>query len=91
MKLDELAESQAVGPGPIFVNNSITIALSDKSDESIINDYESLMTGIELDGGLLDAFKGLIEGFLSVNPESVEGETDREWDNLATEKCLAGR
>ena len=88
LDLGGLIEGQAVGPGPIFVNNSITLSLSDKSDESIINDYESLMTGIDLDSGLLDAFRGLVASFLTENPDSVERELDQEWDDLPTEKRL---
>ena len=67
------------GAAGIAVNNEISISLSDKSDESIVNDYEALMLGLDSESNLLTSFTDLIENFLTQNPLSIEDSIDTEW------------
>jgi len=68
----------------ITVTNELTFSLFDKSDESIVNDYEALMVGLEGGNPLLDSFKGIIESFLTENPISIDLDVDKEWDSTTT-------
>ena len=66
------------------VSNSMTLTLFDKSDESIVNDYEQLMVGLDETDQLVNAFRSMIEAFLTDNPISVEHIIDKEWDETET-------
>jgi hypothetical protein len=74
---EKMSGNNSIG---IVVNNEISISLSDKSDESIVNDYESLMSGLNGGSDLLDSFSELIENFLTTNPKSIEDSIDKEWE-----------
>ena len=87
--LTEKQKNSAKGATGISITNELTISLADKSDESIVNDYEALMTG--LDGGdqLLSVFSNIINNFLTTNPVSIEPEIDDEWrDTDVTERLV---
>ena len=75
--------SEQNGAG-LVVSNNITLSLFDKSDESIVNDYEALMTGLEGGGLLFEAFKDLVEKSLSGNPDDITAHIDNEWDETST-------
>ncbi len=63
------------------ITNSCYIALFDKSDEALVNDYEMILQLLESDGHILaDAFNGLIDDFVNRNPERVTIEVENEWD-----------
>jgi hypothetical protein len=64
----------------VVATNRLSFSLFDRSDESMINDYEALLTGIEAGGNVIDFFKSLIDEFLLKNPVSVREDVDREWD-----------
>jgi len=72
----------------LTVSNEITLSLFDKSDESIVNDYEALMVGLEESNPLMHSFKQLTEAFLTTNPISVEPSIDKEWDDTITSERL---
>ena len=72
----------------LTVSNAMTFTLFDKSDESIVNDYEQLMVGLDEDDPLVDSFRSIIEAFLTENPVSVEREVEREWDETETPSRL---
>lgn len=78
ISIDSSGVSSASGPG-YQITNKLSVTLSDKSDESIINDYEALMTGLGEGGELISEFGSLIAGFLTSNPVSVEPVVDQEW------------
>ena len=77
--LTSSGQTSAIGALRIEVNNETSISLADKSDESIVNDYEALISGLDEDSPLLKGFHNLIEGFLTENPLSVEKSIDQEW------------
>ncbi len=84
-EVDLSAQGLSIGVGLGFkVTNDISLSLCDKSDESIVNDYEALMTGLEGGGDLLSSFGELIENFLTTNPLSIESHIDKEWEETST-------
>lgn len=59
-------------------------AVFDKSDESLLNDYEALLTAIHEDQkGVNDLFQDIIKGFLIDEPESVRERVSDGWDAMA--------
>jgi hypothetical protein len=87
-EVDLGANGLTTGIGPGFkITNDISLSLCDKSDESIVNDYEALMIGLD-GGGLLSSFSELISDFLTSNPTSIESEVDKEWIETGTSDRL---
>jgi tetratricopeptide (TPR) repeat protein len=76
------ARDQKVSSMFVAATNRLSFSLFDRSDESIINDYEALVTGIDAGGGVVDFFKSLIDNFLLSNPVSVKADVDSEWDEM---------
>lgn len=72
----------------VTLTNDLSLSIFDKSDESIVNDYEELMLGLDEDSPLLEAFQSLIGSFLTENPLSIEGFIEKEWDDTKTEDRL---
>jgi hypothetical protein len=62
--------------------NRLSFSLFDRSDESMVNDYEALVTGIEAGGDVVDFFKSLINDFLLTNPVSVREQVERAWEEM---------
>jgi len=66
------------------LSTSAYLAVFDKSDESLLNDYEELLAAFsEEQQGASRLFDNIIQGFLFDNPVSVKASVDREWDALA--------
>jgi very-short-patch-repair endonuclease len=59
------------------VSNRLQLFLFDKSDESLINDYEEI---IDDQGELTEAFADLIDSFVTENPKSYIEEVAQEWE-----------
>ena len=68
--------------------NRLSFSLFDRSDESMVNDYEALVTGIEAGGDVVDFFKSLIDDFLLKNPVSVRSDVDKAWEEMAMPQRL---
>lgn len=64
----------------VAVSNRLSLSLFDRSDESMVNDYEAMANGIEAGGEVIEFFGSLIDDFLLHNPVSVREDVDREWD-----------
>jgi len=74
-------EMQARG-ADVHISNSLRLALFDKSDEALVNDYEEILGELGQDGGDLSAaFNQLLADFLQKNPESIAPEVEQEWDD----------
>ena len=58
------------------LSNKSYFFLFDKSDESLINDYEEILND---NGGLLENFASLLNGFIEENPKPFMEEVDDEW------------
>jgi hypothetical protein len=67
------------------VTNASYIALSDNSDEALLNDYEQILQLLSqgTDTPLAAGFCGLIDDFIHRNPESVSAEVADEWDAMS--------
>jgi len=74
------------------ISNTCYIALFDKSDEALINDYEEILQKLsEEDNALANAFNTLIEDFIHKNPKSFNPEIEEEWDSTETSDRLVFR
>jgi predicted RNA-binding Zn-ribbon protein involved in translation (DUF1610 family) len=69
------------------ISNETYIALFDKSDEALINDYEEILS-LEEDSELFGALQGLINNFVTRSPHSFWEDVNDEWDNLETSNKL---
>ena len=71
------------------------LAVSDKADEALINDYEKLLdlldTEQELDEGALGFLAKLANEYMNENPESFEEAIVSEFDELPIEERLTYR
>jgi len=66
----------------IRTSNSIYLALFDKSDEALVNDYEEILQQLSIEEGeLAGIFNTLVDDFIHKNPESVSPEVEKEWDD----------
>lgn len=64
----------------VTTSTNVYIALFDKSDEALLNDYEDILNATE-DGALMQGFQALIGDFIHENPKSVAGPIRDEWDD----------
>jgi hypothetical protein len=54
----------------------------DKSDESLLNDYEQLLTAARGSGGpILDIFEGMVRSVILEDPISVDSTVSDAWEN----------
>jgi len=65
----------------VTATNNLSFSLFDRSDESMVNDYEALLTGIETQTDVVGFFSELIDHFLLKNPISVRADINKEWDD----------
>jgi hypothetical protein len=64
------------------VSNNCSVSVFDKSDESLINDYEDILNSIENeDSEIAKMFKDIINDFLMKDPHSIITELEDDWDN----------
>ncbi len=70
----------AKGQG-LQITNSCYLGLFDKSDESLINDYEEILQKLKSgDDILASAFQQLVDDFITHNPVSVISEVEGDWE-----------
>jgi hypothetical protein len=72
----------------VAATNRLSFSLCDRSDESMVNDYEALVTGIDAGGDVVNFFKSLIDDFLLSNPVSIRADVEQEWDNMTMPQRL---
>jgi hypothetical protein len=66
----------------VRASNSCYIALFDKSDEALVNDYEEILELLTDDDNVLaEAFNKLIDDFIHNNPKSFNPVVEEEWDD----------
>jgi len=83
------AEKQISKGKDIHVTNRCYLGLFDKSDESLVNDYEDILLKLkEGDDNLAIAFQHLIDDFITNNPLSINLEIEDEWDNTSFNEKL---
>lgn len=75
-KKDQLKNSE------VTLVNSLNFALFDKSDESMLTDYEELLQKLEKQSeGLLSFINEFVNSFLTENPNTIIDEILDEWDD----------
>jgi hypothetical protein len=79
---------QKVSSVLVTVTNRLSFSLFDRSDESMVNDYEALQTGIDAGDDVVGFFKNLIDDFLLNDPISVRSDVDREWEHMSLPQRL---
>lgn len=73
----------------VRLSKALYIAAFEKSDESMLNDYEALLSAIDQDQvAVLGLFERIIEGFLIDEPVSVRNDVNQQWDDLAIVRRL---
>ncbi len=64
-------------------------AVFDRSDESLLNDYEALITAVNEDQkGVVDLFRDIIRNFLIDEPANVGTRVSDEWDKSSIPERL---
>jgi len=77
-----IPEFQNINSANTQINNRLSFSIFDKSDESIVNDYEALLTGLDGGSDLRQTFEELINAFLLQNPGSIHESIEQDWDEL---------
>ncbi len=73
----------------VRASNSCYLALFDKSDEALVNDYEEILKLLTAgDNVLADAFNKLIDDFIHKNPQPFNPVVEEEWDDTETSDRL---
>ena len=76
------SEPQVAKSFLIRVSNTCYVALFDKSDEALVNDYEEILKLLSSGNNVLaDAFNKLIDDFIHKNPQPFNPTIEEEWDN----------
>lgn len=69
----------------VSLSNACYICLFDKSDESLVNDYEDILGLLNLENSpLAEGFNNLIADFIHKEPKSFNLEVEGEWDSKGT-------
>ena len=71
----------------VSVTTNVYIALFDKSDEALLNDYEDILNA-PADSTLMQGFQVLIDDFIHKNPLSVARPIRDEWDGKSVDERL---
>jgi superfamily I DNA and/or RNA helicase/very-short-patch-repair endonuclease len=82
-------EQQVAKSFLVRVSNNCYVALFDKSDEALVNDYEEILKLLSSGNNVLaDAFNKLIDDFIHKNPQPFNPAIEEEWDNTGTSDRL---
>lgn len=74
---------EVVQSANLRLSKAAYIAAFEKSDESLLNDYEALLAGINQDQvAVIDLFQRIIEGFLLEDPRSLREAVATQWDGV---------
>lgn len=73
----------------VRVSNTCYVALFDKSDEALVNDYEEILRLLDSDDSVLGgAFNKLIDDFIYKDPKNFYIEIQEEWNEQETQDKL---
>ena len=82
-------EQQVAKSFLVRASNNCYLALFDKSDEALVNDYEEILKLLNAgDNVLADAFNKLIDDFIHNNPKPFNSAVEEEWDDTETSERL---
>lgn len=83
------SEQQIAKSFLVRISNNCYLALFDKSDEALVNDYEEILKLlIAGDNVLAEAFNKLIDDFIHKNPQPFNPTVEEEWDDTETSDRL---
>ncbi|MGB2697515.1 MAG: AAA domain-containing protein [Candidatus Zixiibacteriota bacterium] len=73
----------------VRISNACYVALFDKSDEALVNDYEEILRLLASGNNVLaESFNKLIDDFIHKNPPPFNPAVEEEWDNTETSDRL---
>ncbi|MCJ7804408.1 AAA domain-containing protein, partial [Patescibacteria group bacterium] len=73
----------------VRASNTCYVALFDKSDEALVNDYEEILRLLASENNVLaEAFNKLIDDFIHKNPQPFNPAVEEDWDNMETSDRL---
>jgi len=73
----------------VRASNNCYLALFDKSDEALVNDYEEILKLLMAGDSVLgEAFNKLIDDFIHKNPQPFNPSVEEEWDDTETSDRL---
>ncbi len=82
-------EIQVAKSFSVRVSNNCHVALFDKSDEALVNDYEEILKLLAADDNVLaGAFNNLIDDFIHKEPKKFDLEIQEEWNKKETQDKL---
>ncbi len=83
-KIDLSSSKKQISKNIYFVlSNNCSLCVFDKSDESLINDYENILEKLlQGDSDIAEMFKQLITDFLLKEPEVINQEVEDKWEGL---------
>ncbi|MCH7496000.1 MAG: hypothetical protein IH825_07930, partial [Candidatus Marinimicrobia bacterium] len=73
----------------VSITSDLRFAIFDKSDESLINDYEEILSLIDQEAPITEAFADLIKNFLTKDPPSFVSDTENIWHDTAMPERVA--
>jgi len=83
------SEQQIAKSFLVRVSNNCYLALFDKSDEALVNDYEDILKLLKAGDSVLgEAFNKLIDDFIHKNPQPFNSTVEEEWDDTETSDRL---
>lgn len=82
-------EKQTSKGREISISNHCYMGIFDKSDESLVNDYEEILQKLkEGHDGLAITFQNIIDDFITNNPISCNFDIEGQWNNTAFDEKL---
>jgi hypothetical protein len=73
----------------VTISNAASLALFEKSDEAVVNDYEDILLQLNMeDSELGGAFEKIIEDFIEKEPAAFMNVVHDEWDETTTDDKL---
>jgi len=83
------SEQQIAKSFLVRASNNCYLALFDKSDEALVNDYEEILKLLMAGDSVLgEAFNKLIDDFIHKNPQPFNPTVEEEWDDTETSDRL---
>ncbi|CUW40073.1 protein of unknown function [Magnetospirillum sp. XM-1] len=68
----------------IRITANLHFAVFDKSDEALLNDYETLLTELKGQGGAVaELFTNVVTGFIDKDPARFDSAVDEHWENVS--------
>lgn len=80
LDLSDECDSETLSISGVSIGHQLSIALGDKPEESILNDYETLLSGLPEHAAVADRFESMVDAFLHSNPVSTHLKVETDWE-----------